>query len=62
MRKPRLVLVGILSFLSVATPCQESAPPLKLVRTLILPLDVKGNFDHFGIDLKTNRLFATPEA
>jgi hypothetical protein len=26
-----------------------------------LPPDVKGNFDHFAIDLSGNRLFATPE-
>ena len=40
---------------------QESAP-LKLVQTFKLPVDVKGNFDHFAIDLAGNRLFATPEA
>src|SRR5579864_2032819 len=34
---------------------------LKLTQTLSLPPDVKGNFDHFGVDLKGNRLFATPE-
>jgi DNA-binding beta-propeller fold protein YncE len=42
------------------TQSQETAP-LKLVQTLTLPADVKGNFDHFGVDLKGNRLFATPE-
>jgi DNA-binding beta-propeller fold protein YncE len=40
---------------------QESAP-LKLVQTYKLPAEVKGNFDHFAIDLAGNRLFATPEA
>src|ERR1700722_3666658 len=35
--------------------------PLRLVQTLAMPGTVKGNFDHFGIDLKRNRLFATPE-
>jgi hypothetical protein len=35
--------------------------PLRLVQTLEMPGTVKGNFDHFGIDLKRNRLFATPE-
>jgi DNA-binding beta-propeller fold protein YncE len=34
---------------------------LKLVQTLKLPPAVKGQFDHFGVDLKGNRLFATPE-
>jgi DNA-binding beta-propeller fold protein YncE len=36
--------------------------PLKLVQTITLPPDVKGHFDHFEVDLKGNRLFATPEA
>lgn len=35
--------------------------PLRLVQTIKLPSTIKGNFDHFGIDLKRNRLFATPE-
>jgi len=40
----------------------QDAAPLKLVQTIKLPADVKGNFDHFAIDLAGNRLFATPEA
>jgi hypothetical protein len=35
--------------------------PLRLIQTITLPPTVKGNFDHFGIDPKRNRLFATPE-
>jgi hypothetical protein len=35
--------------------------PLRLIQTITLPGTIKGNFDHFGIDLKRNRLFATPE-
>jgi DNA-binding beta-propeller fold protein YncE len=31
------------------------------VQTYQLPADVKGNFDHFEVDLKRNRLSATPE-
>jgi DNA-binding beta-propeller fold protein YncE len=61
MKKPHLFLMGILLLVASAARSQES-PPLKLVQTLNLPADVKGNFDHFGIDLKTNRVFATPEA
>jgi DNA-binding beta-propeller fold protein YncE len=34
---------------------------LRLVETITLPAAVKGSFDHFGIDLKRNRLFATAE-
>lgn len=40
---------------------QAQGAPLRLVQTLAIPANVKGNFDHFGIDLKRNRLFATPE-
>jgi DNA-binding beta-propeller fold protein YncE len=35
--------------------------PLRLVQTMEMPSAVKANFDHFGIDLKRHRLFATPE-
>lgn len=31
------------------------------MQTYQLPSEIKGNFDHFEIDLKRNRLFATPE-
>lgn len=39
---------------------QESAP-LKLVQTIKLGAEIKGHFDHFGIDLKGQRLFVTAE-
>jgi DNA-binding beta-propeller fold protein YncE len=39
----------------------EADAPLKPLDTIVLPAGVKGRFDHFGIDLKHNRLFATPE-
>lgn len=45
----------------VSTPARAADAPLKLAQTLTLPADIKGNFDHFGVDLKGNRLFATPE-
>jgi DNA-binding beta-propeller fold protein YncE len=35
--------------------------PLKALDIISLPAAVKGRFDHFGVDLKHNRLFATPE-
>src|SRR2546430_15434206 len=34
--------------------------PLRLVKTILLP-DIEGDFDHFGIDFKGNRLFLTAE-
>jgi DNA-binding beta-propeller fold protein YncE len=35
--------------------------PLKKLQTIPLGAGVKGHFDHFGVDLKHNRLFATAE-
>jgi DNA-binding beta-propeller fold protein YncE len=60
MKKRYLVLVVMLAVFVAQAQCQVAAP-IKLVQTLELPAEVKGNFDHFGIDLKGGRLFATPE-
>jgi len=60
MKKRFVILAMMLAAFGVWTPAQDSAP-LKLVQTIKLAPDIKGNFDHFAIDLKTNRLFATPE-
>ena len=38
----------------------ERKAPLRLVKTILLP-NIEGDFDHFGIDLKGNRLFLTAE-
>jgi len=46
--------------LAVNAPAQPPAP-IKLVEAFQLPADVAGHFDHFGVDLKGRRLFATPE-
>jgi DNA-binding beta-propeller fold protein YncE len=35
--------------------------PLKQIDTWKLSPDVKGHFDHFGVDLKGHRVFVTPE-
>ncbi len=40
---------------------EETTAPLALMETISLPAAVKGHFDHFGVDLKHSRLFATPE-
>ncbi len=68
MRRFASVLVGVLfvfNCLSHAeSPDAASAPhgePLRLLQTIALPGAIKGNFDHFGIDLEHHRLFATPE-
>jgi DNA-binding beta-propeller fold protein YncE len=60
MKKQSLVLVAILVLLGVPARSQVAAP-IKLIQTFELPAEVNGNFDHFGIDLKGSRLFATPE-
>jgi DNA-binding beta-propeller fold protein YncE len=54
------VLVAVLLLFGIPVKGQD-ASPLKLAQTLTLSSDIKGNFDHFGVDLKGNRLFATPE-
>ena len=61
MRRAIAILLVMCSFFAVKAQSQEAAP-LKLAQTYKLPADVKGNFDHFAIDLAGNRLFATPEA
>ena len=60
MKKRFVILILLIAVFGVGTRAQDSAP-LKLMQTFKLPADIKGNFDHFAIDLKTNRLFATPE-
>ena len=60
MKKRFLILTMMMAGLGVGTRAQDSAP-LNLVQTFKLPADIKGHFDHFAIDVKTNRLFATPE-
>src|SRR5438477_800190 len=60
MKKRYVVPVAILGIFVDQARCQMAAP-IKLRQTYELPAEVKGNFDHFGIDLKGGRLFATPE-
>jgi DNA-binding beta-propeller fold protein YncE len=60
MKKRFLILAILVAVFGVGGRAQDSAP-LKLVQTFKLLPDIKGNFDHFAIDVKNNRLFATPE-
>src|SRR5713101_2809351 len=60
MKKRYSMLAAFLVLFAIPARGQD-APPLKHAQTLTLPADVRGNFDHFGVDLKGNRLFATPE-
>ncbi|MGH9774535.1 MAG: YncE family protein [Candidatus Acidiferrales bacterium] len=52
------VAVAFIAGVAVATAGQT---PLKETQRIKLPADVKGHFDHFGVDVKGNRLFATAE-
>lgn len=61
MNKWFLVLMTLFIALGVKVQSQETAP-LKLAQTITLRADVKGHFDHFEVDLKGGRLFATPES
>src|ERR1700730_18435498 len=60
MKKRYTMLAACLVLFAIPARGQD-APPLKLAQTLTLPANVKGQFDHFGVDLKGDRLFATPE-
>jgi DNA-binding beta-propeller fold protein YncE len=60
MKKRYSMLAAFLVLFAIPMRGQD-APPLKLAQTLALPPDIKGNFDHFAVDLEGNRLFATPE-
>jgi DNA-binding beta-propeller fold protein YncE len=60
MKKCFLVLMTV--FIALGTRAQAAETvPLKLIQTITLPAAIKGHFDHFEVDLKGNRLFATPE-
>jgi len=58
------VLLTAAAFSSSAALCEDAnqqQAPLRLVQTYQLPGAVTGTFDHLEVDLKRNRLFATPE-
>jgi DNA-binding beta-propeller fold protein YncE len=44
---------------SPANCAAQQTPPLQLVHRFKLPGSLKGHFDHFAVDAKHNRLFAT---
>jgi DNA-binding beta-propeller fold protein YncE len=55
--------VAVATLLSAAPSFADSATanaPLRLIRTVALPA-INGDFDHFGVDLKGNRLFLAAE-
>lgn len=60
MKRARVTFVLIFALLTIGVAYAADAP-VKLEQTFKVPADVKGRFDHFGVDLKHHRLFATPE-
>ena len=60
MTQRQTILPAVLLAATLSALCQPRAP-LRLKQTLSLPADVKGHFDHFGVDLKGRRLFVTAE-
>ena len=60
MKKCFFALMTVFIALGIKVQGQDTAP-LKLVQTITMPAAIKGHFDHFEVDLKGERLFATPE-
>lgn len=58
MKRPLVVLALVLAWVA-KSPAQEKAP-LRLVQTVSLP-GIHREWDHFGVDVKSNRLFVTSE-
>ena len=59
MNMSRLFL--LIALISVPASSPGQVAPLKRIDTWTLPAEITGHFDHFGVDLKGNRLFVTPE-
>src|ERR1700730_16572191 len=55
-----IVLATSLAAASAAADSGAGHAPLRLIRTIPLPA-IDGDFDHFGVDLKGNRLFLAAE-
>jgi DNA-binding beta-propeller fold protein YncE len=60
MKKLMAIFVTTLFVLSLAGTA-SAADPLKLVAKYKMPGDVKGRFDHLGVDLRGSRLFLAAE-
>src|SRR5437879_12106060 len=60
MKKAYMMFLVVLVLFTMGAT-RDKGKPLTLVQTFKLPAEIKSRFDHFGIDLKGHRLFATPE-
>src|SRR6266478_10086 len=59
MRRTNVIFLALFALFALNAQSQQT-PPLRLIQTVQLP-NTEGNFSHFGLDLKGNRLFATLE-
>lgn len=55
-----LALTASLAVAAPASDAGSAGAPLRLLRTIPLPT-IKGDFDHFGVDVQGNRLFLAAE-
>lgn len=67
LRSINCVFTVFLLFLAAASsllaaPAPTTSEPLRLVHRFKLPAEVKGRFDHFGVDLQGGRLFLAAES
>ena len=60
MKRPFWIVAAILAAAGFVAAAQGSEP-LKLAQKIDLPTAVKGHFDHFGVDVRGNRLFCAAE-
>jgi DNA-binding beta-propeller fold protein YncE len=56
----RVLSLAIVSCMAAVMMSAQSAPTMKLKTTIPLP-EIKGDFDHFAADLKSNRLYLAAE-
>jgi len=58
MKRRHMALVALV-FLFASNAQSQGREPLELINTIKMASDVGGKFDHFGVYLKHQRLFAT---
>jgi DNA-binding beta-propeller fold protein YncE len=57
---PKLLLLAA-AWLAAGTSLPAQQPPLNLLKIVMLPEEVRGRFEDFGVDLKNGRLFVAGE-
>ncbi|MFL9912370.1 hypothetical protein [Paraburkholderia sp. RL17-337-BIB-A] len=54
--------IAVTCLMVPAVHAAEPAVPVQLIKTIPLPDVTDGDFDHFAVDLKRNRLYVSVEA